>query len=106
MSEARGSIDQVLREERRFPPPAAFAEKAHVRSIQDYERLYRRSIDDPDGYWADVARELHWFAPWSKVLEWKPPHSQWFVGGRTNLSFNCLDRHLSTWRRNKAAIVF
>src|SRR2546421_365049 len=99
-------LETLLRETRRFPPPAKFAERARVSSAAEYERLYRQSIDDPEGFWAEIARELTWNAPWHRVLDWRPPHAQWFVGGRTNLSWNCLDRHLTTWRRNKAAILW
>src|SRR5262249_23214101 len=63
--------------------------------------------NDPDKFWAERAHDLHWFAPWTKVLDWSdPPFAKWFVGGKTNVSYNCLDRHLSSWRRNKAAIVW
>ncbi|MBI3724839.1 acetate--CoA ligase [bacterium] len=103
---AEAGLETLLRETRRFPPPSQFGERAKVSSAAEYERLYRRSIDDPEGFWADVARELTWTAPWHRVLDWKPPHAQWFVGGKTNLSWNCLDRHLSTWRKNKAAILW
>jgi acetyl-CoA synthetase len=101
-----GAIETVLREGRRFPPPEDFRAKAKVSSIEEFERLHRRSLEDPEGFWGEVARELHWTAPWGDVLEWKPPHAKWFLGGRTNLAWNCLDRHLPTWRRNKAAIVW
>src|SRR5277367_885735 len=97
-------LETVLREGRRFPPPEDFRKRAHVTSLEAYERLYKRSVEDPEGFWAEVARELHWFSPWTRVLEWKAPHAKWFVGGRTNLSWNCLDRHLGTARQNKAAI--
>src|SRR6202789_3234988 len=100
------NLSSILREHRVFPPPPEFAAKAHVKSLEEYETLYRRSIQDPEGFWAEVARELHWFTPWRDVLEWKPPHAKWFLGGRTNLSYNCLDRHLTTWRRNKAALIW
>src|SRR5579862_5882309 len=100
------SLETLLRETRRFPPPSSFAEKARVSSPAEYERLYKRSHEDPESFWAEIARELSWNAPWRQVLDWKPPHAKWFVGARTNLSWNCLDRHLTTWRKNKAAIVW
>ena len=103
---AASDIESVLKEQRVFPPPADFAAAAHVKSLAEYERLYRQSVDDPERFWGDVARELHWFTPWTRVLEWNPPDAKWFVGGTLNLSYNCLDRHLSTWRRNKAAIIW
>ncbi len=106
MTELSQSLETVLRETRRFPPPAEFSQRARLKGIEEYERLYRKSMDDPDGFWSDVAKELHWFEPWSRVLEWKAPHAKWFVGGKTNLSYNCLDRHLGTARQNKAAIIW
>ena len=99
-------IQSVLREDRLFPPPADFAARAHIRSLEEYEKLYRRSIDEPDAFWSEVASELHWFEDWKQVLEWDFPWAKWFVGGKTNISYNCLDRHVATWRRNKAAILW
>ncbi len=99
-------IESVLKEGRVFPPPAGFSEVAHLGSMDEYRRMYARSIEDPDGFFGEVATSLHWFELWSKVLEWNPPFAKWFVGGKTNLSYNCLDRHLTTWRRNKAAIIW
>ncbi len=99
-------IESSLKEDRRFPPPAAFARAAQVKSLAEYEALYARAERDPEAFWAEIARELHWFQPWSQVLEWQEPWAKWFVGGTTNLAYNCLDRHLDTSRRNKAAIVW
>ncbi|WP_456410269.1 acetate--CoA ligase [Oceanithermus sp.] len=99
-------IEAVLKETRSFEPPEAFRLTARVKSEEEYEAEYRRSIADPEAYWAGVAEELEWFEPWEKVLEWEPPHAKWFVGGKTNVSYNALDRHLATWRRNKAAIIW
>ena len=100
------SIESVLTETRSFAPPAQFAAKAHVKSFADYEALYARAAADPDGFWAEIARELVWETPWRQVMDWKLPDAKWFVGGKLNLSVNCLDRHITTWRKNKAAIVF
>jgi acetyl-CoA synthetase len=100
------SIESVLTETRSFAPPAEFAERAHVKSFADYEALYARAAKDPDGFWAEVASELTWDTPWRQVVDWKLPDAKWFVGGKLNLSVNCLDRHVTTWRKNKAAIVF
>src|ERR1700683_1986515 len=100
------NIDSILQEQRKFEPPAEFSKNAHIKSLADYERIYRESIDDPDKFWSGVARELHWFKPWEKVLEWNCPWAKWFVGGQINLSYNCLDRHVATWRKNKAAIIW
>ncbi len=99
-------IDSVLRERRVFPPPEEFAAQAHVSGMESYERLYAEADSDPEAFWARIAGELHWFEPWTKTLEWNAPWAKWFVGGKTNLSYNCLDRHVATWRKNKAAIVW
>ncbi|UCE03866.1 MAG: acetate--CoA ligase [Candidatus Latescibacterota bacterium] len=99
-------IDSVLREDRVFRPPAGFSADAHLNSLEEYERLYKRSIEQPEEFWSERAEELHWFERWSRVLEWDCPWAKWFVGGKTNVSYNCLDRHLTTWRRNKAAILW
>ncbi len=100
------AIESVLQETRVFPPPAEFAERARIKSMAEYEALYRRADEDPDGFWDDVASQLEWATPWTKVLDWQPPDAKWFVGGTLNLSVNCLDRHVAGWRKNKAAILF
>src|ERR1700761_653919 len=104
------NLDSILRETRVFPPPAEFAAKAHVGSMAAYEELYARSVADPEAFWAGVAKELHWFKPWTKVLDWSgkvdEPWAKWFVGGKTNLSFNCLDRHVLNGKRDKTAILW
>ena len=99
-------IESVLNESRTFPPPADFAADAEIKSFEEYERIYAEAEADPEGFWAKQAEELHWFRKWDKVLEWNEPFAKWFVGGKLNVSYNCLDRHLSTWRRNKAAIIW
>ncbi len=96
------TIDALLQERRRFPPPPEFAAQANVRD----ESVYRRAVDDPEGFWAEAAERLDWYTRWDKVLEWDAPWAKWFVGGTLNASYNCVDRHLSTWRRNKAAIIW
>ena len=103
---SHAAIDSVLREDRVFPPPAAFATQAHVGSRADYDALYRRSVTDTEGFWAEMAGRLHWMRPWDRVLDWQLPFAKWFTGGRINLADNCLDRHLNGPRRNKAAIVW
>ena len=104
------NLESILRENRVFPPPKEFAAKAHVGSMAAYEELYARSVKDPEAFWAEVAKELHWFAPWTKVLDWpnnsQEPWAKWFVGGKFNLSYNCLDRHVKSGKRDKAAIVW
>jgi acetyl-CoA synthetase len=99
-------ITSVLKESRTFPPPAAFAAAAHVKSMAEYERLWQRAKDDPQGFWGEQAESLTWSKRPDKVLAWNEPHAQWFVGGQLNVSANCIDRHLAGQRRNKAAIVW
>lgn len=94
-------IQSVLRETRLFPPPPDFAARARVRDLDTYRREHRRSLEDPEGFWGDAAAQLLWYEPWQRVLEWEPPFARWFVGGRTNLSANCLDRHLDSPRADK-----
>ena len=100
------SIDSILHEDRKFESPSGFAQAAHVKSLQEYEAIYRESVEQPEKFWARIAQELHWFKPWDKVLEWNVPWAKWFSGGLTSLSYNCLDRHVQTWRKNKAAIIY
>jgi len=100
------SIDSLLQERRLFAPPAEFAATAHVSSMAEYEALYKRAADDPEGFWADQARELDWFEPWTQVLSWRHPDARWFLAGKLNVAWNCVDRHLAGPRRNKAAILF
>jgi acetyl-CoA synthetase len=95
-------LEDLLLEKRRFKPPKAFAKRAHVRS----SRVYTKADRDYRKFWAGFAKELDWFTPWKRVLDWKPPHAQWFVGGKLNVSSNCLDRHLSGPRKNKAALIW
>src|SRR5918999_4733107 len=95
-------IDALLREDRAFAPSTTFREQANVRDASVYEDAAR----DPEKFWETFARELEWSQPWSKVLEWNPPHAKWFVGGRLNASVNCVDRHIRGPRRNKAAIIW
>ena len=100
------NIESHLIEERIFRPPSDFAKKARIKSLDQYRRMYRESIKQPEKFWAREARELTWQAPWKKVVEWKAPLAKWFVGAKINISENCLDRHLASHRRNKAAIVW
>ena len=100
------NIESHLIEKRVFKPSKEFARKARINSLAQYRRLYRESIRQPDKFWAREARELTWRAPWKSMLKWKAPFAQWFVGGKINVSENCLDRHLLTHRRNKAAIIW
>jgi acetyl-CoA synthetase len=100
------NFDSLLRENRLFPPPAEFSARAHIRSREEYEAMYKRSVEDPDAFWAEAASELEWFAPWSKVLEWNVPHAQWFVDGKLNLCHNSVDRHALGSRAEKTAILW
>ncbi|MCU1305325.1 MAG: acetyl-coenzyme synthetase [Acidobacteriaceae bacterium] len=88
-------------------PPREFSERAAIKSMKQYEELYAAALKDPDKFWADHADAIHWFKKWNTVCDWSnPPFAKWFVGAKTNVAYNCLDRHLSTWRRNKAAIIW
>ena len=100
------NIDSTLDEQRSFEPPAEFSQKAQIKSLAEYETLYKESVEQPEKFWARAAQELHWFRKWDKVLEWKAPWAKWFVGGEINLSYNCLDRHVQTARKNKAALIW
>src|SRR5437867_10402184 len=95
-------IDALLEEHRKFPPPEEFRRAAVVKDRTLYERAER----DADAFWAEQAEQLHWFKRWKTVSEWKPPHSKWFVGGKINVSYNCIDRHIESPRRNKAALIW
>ena len=100
------SIDSTLQEQRKFEPSAEFQKKAHIKSLEEYERLYKESVEQPEKFWGDVANELHWFKPWDKVLEWNAPWAKWFEGGQINLAYNCLDRHVESGRANKTALLW
>ncbi|HUG93486.1 MAG TPA: acetate--CoA ligase [Planctomycetaceae bacterium] len=123
MTTRSDAIESVLQEARKFPPPAGFVAKAHISSEEQYQQMWQRAKDDPEGFWGEQAAELHWFKRPDKVLEGGFPAGQaasrrsdaggagqydvrWFSGGKLNASYNCLDRHLDSWRKNKAAIVW
>ena len=104
-------VESVYMEKRVFDPPKEFVEKAHIKSMKEYEELYRRSIEDPEGFWGDMAEEhIDWFQKWDGAVEeysFKDDiYLRYFVGGKLNASYNCLDRHLKTWRKNKAALIW
>jgi len=105
-SPVSANILSVLKEKRVFKPSKEFSRKAHVKSLAAWRKLTRLGARNPEAYWAKAAKELDWFSPWKKVLDWKPPFAKWFIGGKINIAYNCLDRHLPTWRRNKAAILW
>jgi acetyl-CoA synthetase len=102
MADPTHEIDDLLREDRTFPPPPEF----RARAIVQDESVYAEAERDPDAFWARFAAELEWSRPWDRILDWQPPHAKWFVGGRINVSVNCLDRHVRGPRRNKAALIW
>src|SRR5512143_2113696 len=106
---AKESIEVLSTEKRMFPPSKEFSQKAHVKSMKEYEQLYKRSVDDPEKFWAEMAEQnLTWFKKWDKVLEYDfhKPFIKWFSGGKLNASVNCLDRFINTPTRNKAALIW
>src|SRR5512147_2192494 len=108
MADAK-KIEVLQAEGRKFPPSKAFSEKAHIKSIKEYETLYKKSVEDPEGFWGEMAeKHLTWYKKWNKVLEYDftKPQIKWFQGGKLNVSYNCLDRHITTATRNKAAIIW
>lgn len=104
---AEANIESILQEKRLFPPTAEFSRNAHIKSAEDYQRLYDQAKANPEAFWAELAeQELDWFQKWDTVLDWQPPFAKWFVNGKINISYNCLDRHLTTANKNKAAIIW
>lgn len=102
-----GDIDTVMVEKRLFAPPAEFSAKARIPSLSAYEELYDQAAADPEAFWADQARQyLHWFQPFTQTLDWNSPHAKWFVGGKTNASYNCLDANIAAGKGDKTAILF
>jgi acetyl-CoA synthetase len=101
------NLKSVLPEGRLFPPPEVLTKTARIKSLEEYRELYDRAKADPAAFWGQLAaEELHWFQKWEKVLDWQPPFAQWFVGGKLNVSFNCLDRHLTDGRKDKTALIW
>ena len=106
-SSQSGSIDTVMQEERLFPPPAELSAGARVKSLEEYEQLWNKVAADPVAYWEQTGRdELHWFEPFTETLRWNEPYAEWFVGGKTNASYNCLDKHIDEGRGEKPAILW
>jgi len=103
MAGAEEKINVFTEAKRIYDPSAEVVESAW---IQDYEEIYRQSIEDPEQFWAEIAGQLEWFKPWDKVLDWNYPWAKWFVGGQCNISYNCLDRHVKSWRKNKVALIW
>ncbi|MCX7832539.1 MAG: acetyl-coenzyme A synthetase, partial [Actinobacteria bacterium] len=106
MSEHDKSIESLLHEERIFYPQKEISEKAYIKSIEEFKEIYKRSIEDPEGFWSEKAEELiSWFKKWDKVLEYSFVDNifvKWFIGGKLNACYNCVDRHLEGPRKNKA----
>ncbi len=103
------AIESLSQEYRVVQPPARVTERAHIQSMDEYNELYQRSIEDPEGFWADMADTmLHWEKKWHAVLDYdfEKPYVKWFEGGKLNVTYNCIDRHLNGWRRNKAALIW
>ncbi len=100
-------LETILDEGRRFPPPEDFSRKSYIRSHQEYFELYKKSVENPEAFWSDMAKELHWFKKWERVLNSdNAPFYKWFENGKTNITYNCLDRHLNSSLRNKAALIW
>ena len=100
------NIQSSLKETRTFAPPATFSVSAHISSEQQYEAMWHRAKDDPAGFWGEMAGNLDWFRRWDSVMQGHMPDTKWFVGGKINASYNCIDRHLKGPNRNKAAIIW
>ncbi len=107
MSENSGQIDNVMHEDRVFPPPAEFSAKATLNSAEQYQKLYDHAKDDPEGFWDEIAqKEMHWFEPYTKVLDGAGTDVKWFVGGKTNISYNCLDANIEAGNGDRTAIIW
>jgi acetyl-CoA synthetase len=109
MAEEKKTITSMMEEKRTFPPSKEFSSKAHIKSLEEYKKLYTKSIQDPDGFWGEQAQDLEWFKKWDKVLDYSfgdNLYIKWFQGGKLNVTVNCLDRHLKTARKNKVALIW
>ena len=109
MAEEKKTITSMMEEKRSFPPSKEFSSKAHIKSFDEYKKMYERSVKDPDGFWGEQAQNLEWFKKWDKVLDYSfgdNLYIKWFQGGKINVTVNCLDRHLKTARKNKVALLW
>ena len=109
MAEEKKTITSMMEETRKFPPSKEFSQKAHIKSLEEYKKLYERSIKDPEGFWGEQAQNLEWVKKWDKVLDYDfggKISIKWFQGGKINVTANCLDRHLKTVRKNKVALIW
>jgi acetyl-CoA synthetase len=104
----RKTIRSVAASKEKYPPPKDFQKRAHIKSLKAYREVYNHSVEDPEGFWSERAQELSWSKKWRRVLDYdfNEAKIRWFEGGKINASVNCLDRHLDTWRRNKAALIW
>jgi len=103
VAHSEAGIEQLLHAENELLPPRSLVENAR---LKDYAAEYKRSVEDPEAFWADAANELEWFRPWTKVFEWKYPTFEWFQGGKFNITHNCLDRQVKSGRKNKVAYIW
>ena len=107
MTEEKKGLDSILIEQRRFPPPDRFMADAHMKSREEYDRLWKQSVEDPEKFWAERAEEmLDWFEPFDKTIGWDPPFAKFFSGGKINVSYNCLDRHVNSGKADKTALIW
>jgi acetyl-CoA synthetase len=108
VKEDENLITSMMEEKRVFYPPQELSKKAYIKSLDEYKKIYQKSVDDPEKFWGEMAEQLDWFKKWDKVLvdNFKEAKHEWFVGGKLNVSYNCLDRHLKTWKKNKAALIW
>jgi acetyl-CoA synthetase len=102
------TLSSMMHEKRVFYPPEELSKEACIKSLEEYKKIYQRSLDDPEAFWGEAARQLDWYKEWDRVLveDFAEAKHEWFVGGKLNVSYNCLDRNLKTWRRNKAALIW
>jgi len=102
------TITSMMDEKRVFVPSEEVVKQAYIKSMDEYKKLFQRSIADPEGFWGEMAEQLDWYKKWDKVLveDFKEAKHEWFVGGKLNVCYNCVDRHLKTWRKNKAALIW
>jgi acetyl-CoA synthetase len=101
-------ITSMMAEDRVFYPSKELSKGAYIKSLDEYRKIYDKSVADPEAFWGDLAKQLDWYKKWDKVLveDWANAKHQWFVGGKLNVSYNCLDKHVKTWRKNKAALIW
>ena len=102
MEEEKKGFVSILTEQRQFPPGKEFVDRAHISSREEYDRLWRKSLEAPETFWGEHGREMiDWFEPFGKVIEWSPPFARFFSGGRLNVSYNCIDRHVKSGKADK-----